>query len=98
MHIKSTGQQLPKPQKRLIILAGSLPFPTEADGQRESPTAKECHLHEAGPVKPGPRTVSCPAPPSRSALYSKQVPLHHLLIPIRPDTDCSNPLSDRETA
>ena len=40
---KSTGQQLPKSQKRLIILAGSLPFPKEADGQRESATAKEYH-------------------------------------------------------
>ena len=63
VHIKSTGQQLPKSQKRLIILAGSLPFPKEADGQRESATAKEYHQAWSGQVKPGPRTVSCPALP-----------------------------------
>lgn len=43
MHIKSTGQELRKPLKRPVILAGDLPFPKESDGQRESLAIKECH-------------------------------------------------------
>lgn len=93
MHIKNTGQQLPKTHKRPIILAGDLPFQKESDGQRENIAAKECHhawsrareaLTERGT---GVGTAAC-SPFRFHAVFKTSSP-SCLPILIGPDTDWS---------